>query len=127
LVLNTAEDGSYYVQTMISPLTVDVNAGADFATGNDGRHPHRRRDHRADFTRVTCTRVSTRPAGVLANLPSGRFTTKPLTCTPGRLTPVSLSTMSRPATRRPRQQVSRQRRDIGDMTFNANPSAGQEH
>ena len=83
LILTTAADGSYsvWLDLTASPLTVDVNAGVDYETGsatgvilNGGQTTFQ------DFTlRYLKPCLNAAPSSLMATLPLGTSTTRPLT------------------------------------------------
>lgn len=128
LVLQTDENGYYYVwlDQSVSPLTVDVNAGPEYATGSaTGVVLAGQQTTIQDFTlRYLQPCLTAAPSSILATIPLGSSTTKPLTLrnlggvtatfafentATGFTPPATQSEPSNPVT-------------IGDLTFSANPN-----
>lgn len=83
LIVQTDANGYYYtwLDQSTSPLTVDINAGADYATGSaTGVILNGMQTTIQDFTlRYLKPCLTAAPSSILATIPLGASTTKPLT------------------------------------------------
>ncbi len=129
LILTTAEDGSYYVwlDQSTSPLTVSVNAGPDYATGEaTGVVLNGMQTTIQDFTlRYLQPCLTAAPSSILATIPLGTSTTKPLTLRnlgggTANFAFVNTATGYTAPTSVPQGEPTNTV-TLGDLTFSANP------